>query len=136
MTDSEKWARWTLGVVALTTAAYFVFVSTFGSQMAVTSVFALLALTALPSSSRRYFKGRRLDEREREIAAKALLAGFRALWVTFIALVIGAGLVRGWDTQVTLPLWRFEEMLLWSAMLLLAVESVTTLVLYRADGHA
>jgi hypothetical protein len=133
MTDSEKWAWWTLAVVALTTAAYFAFVARFGSQMAAT---ALLALTALPSSSRRYFQGRRMDEREREIAAKALLAGFRSLWVAFIAIVLAIGFAKGWDTSVTLPVWRLEELIWWCAMLLLAVEAATTLVLYRRGAHA
>jgi hypothetical protein len=32
MTDSEKWAWWTLAVAALTAAAYFAFVARFGSQ--------------------------------------------------------------------------------------------------------
>src|SRR6266508_493961 len=105
MTDSEKWAWWTLGVVALTAAAYFAFVATLGSQMAATSVFALLALTALPASSRRYFKGQRMDEREREISDKAVLAGFRSLWVAFIALALTVGFAKGWDASITLPVW-------------------------------
>ena len=66
MSDSEKWARWTLGVVALTIAAYGAFLVFFGHGPAISSVFALLALTSIPASSRRYFRGRRLDERERE----------------------------------------------------------------------
>jgi hypothetical protein len=134
MTDSEKWAWWTLGVVALTTAAYIAFVAIFGSQMAATSVFALLALTAVPASSRRYFKGRRLDEREREIATQALLAGLRALWVALIGFVLAIGFANGWDS--TMPLWRLQEIIWWSAMLLLTVEAVTTLVLYRKGVHA
>ena len=84
MTDSEKWAWWTLGVVALTAVAFFAFVATLGSGPASQSVFALMALTAVPASSRRKFKGRQFDEREKEIAEKALLAGFRAVWVAFI----------------------------------------------------
>ena len=136
MTDSEKWAWWTLGVVALTTAAYFAFVTGFGSQKAATAVFALLALTAVPASSRRYFKGRRHDEREREIAEKALLAGLRALWLAFIAVVLSLGFARGWEGSVTLPLWMLNQFLFWSMALVLAVEAATTLVLYRRGAHA
>ena len=135
MTDSEKWAWWTLGVVALTTAAYFAFVTGFGSQKAATAVFALLALTAVPASSRRYFKGRRHDEREREIAEKSLLAGLRALWVAFIAVVLSLGFVKGWEGSVTLPLWMLNQFLFWSMALVLAVEAATTLVLYRRGAH-
>jgi hypothetical protein len=136
MTNSEKWAWWTLGVAGLTAAAYFAFLALVGAGPAIISVFALLALTAVPSHSRRHLKGRALDEREKEIAGKALLAGFRALWVAFVAVVLTVGFAKGWDASVTLPLWRLEEILLWSAVLVLAVESVTTLVLYRRGSHA
>jgi hypothetical protein len=108
-----------LGVVALTAIAWFTFV-------------ALLALTALPASSRRYFKGRAFDEREKEISGKALLVGFRALWVVFIGVVLTIGFVKGWKTTLSLPLWTVW----WAVMLMLTVESVTTLVLYRRGSHA
>ncbi len=136
MTDSEKWAWWTLGVVALTTAAYFAFVTGFGSQKAATAVFALLALTAVPASSRRYFKGRRHDEREREISDKALLAGLRSLWVVFVGVVLVVGIAKGWEGSVTLPLWMLNQFLFWSMALVLAVEAATTLLLYRRGAHA
>ena len=136
MTDSEKWAIWTLGVVALTAIAYFTFVALHGHGPATLAVFALLALTALPASSRRYFKGRRFDEREREISDKALLAGGRALWVVFIGLVVTAGFVKGWDTTLSLPMWMLGEIIWWAGMLMLAVQCVTTLVLYRRGSHA
>jgi magnesium-transporting ATPase (P-type) len=136
MTDSEKWAIWTLGVVALTAIAYFTFVALRGSGPASQAVFALLALTAVPASSRRYFKGRRFDEREREISGKALLAGFRALWVVFIGVVLTIGFVKGWDATLSLPMWMLSATLWWAMMLVLAVEAVTTLVLYRRGSHA
>ena len=136
MTDSEKWAWWTLGVVALTLIAFFAFVATLGSGPASQSVFALLALTAVPASSRRKFKGRQFDEREKEIAEKALLAGFRAVWVAFIGLVMTIGFVKGWDATFSLPVWMLSSTLWWSAMLVWAVEAVTTLVLYRRGSHA
>ena len=132
MTDSEKWARWTLGVVALTTAAYFAFVVTLGSGPASQAVFALLALTAGPKNSRRKLKGGRpFDEREKEIAEKALLAGFRALWVVFGGVVMTIYFVKGWDATLSVPVWKLISTMLWAWMLVLAVESVTTLVLYR-----
>jgi magnesium-transporting ATPase (P-type) len=136
MTDSEKWAIWTLGVVALTVAAYFTFVALRGSGPASQAVFALLALTAVPVSSRRYFKGRTFDEREREISGKALLAGFRALWVVFIGVVLTIGFVKGWDATLSLPMWMLSATLWWAMMLVLAVQAVTTLVLYRRGNHA
>ena len=101
MTDSEKWAIWTLGVVALTAIAYFTFVALRGSGPASQAVFALLT-------------------------------AFRALWVVFIGLVMTIGFVKGWKTTLSLPLWTVW----WAVMLMLTVESVTTLVLYRRGNHA
>ena len=136
MTDSEKWAIWTLGVIALTAIAYVTFIALLGSGPASQAVFALLALTAIPANSRRYFKGRRFDEREKEISGKALLAGFRALWVMFVGLVMAIGFVKGWDTTLSLPVWMLCATVWWAVMLVLAVESVTTLVLYRRGSNA
>ena len=136
MTQSEKWAWWTLGVVALTTAAYFTFVALVRSGPAAQSVFALLALTAVPAASRRRIKGKPFDEREKEIAEKALLAGFRAVWVAFIVVVMTVGFIKGWDSTLSLPVWMLCSTLWWSVMLVWAVEAVTTLVLYRRGSHA
>jgi hypothetical protein len=136
MTDSEKWAWWTLGVVALTAAAYATFVALLKNANAAQSVFALIALTALPKSSRRYLQGRRLDEREAAIANAALLAGFRAFWIAFIGFVVAFGFIRGWDTSVTVPMWALSSTIWWAAMLVLAVEATTTLVLHRRGVHA
>src|SRR6516165_7979505 len=136
MTDSEKWAIWTLGVLALTIIAFFTFVALLGSGPASQSVFALLALTSIPSSSRRVFKGRVFDEREKEIAGKAMLASLRAVWAAFIAVVMILGFVKGWSATLSLPMWMLSSALLWSTMLVLAVQAVTTLVLYRMGNHA
>ena len=136
MTDSEKWAIWTLGVLALTIIAFFTFVALLGSGPASQSVFALLALTSIPSSSRRVFKGRVFDEREKEIAGKAMLASLRAIWAAFIAVVMILGFVKGWNATLSLPMWMLSSALLWSTMLVLAVQAVTTLVLYRRGNHA
>jgi hypothetical protein len=135
MTDSEKWAWWTLGVVVLTIAAYGAFVALIRSGPAANSVFALLALTAIPASSRRYFTGRTFDEREREIANKALLAGFRALWVAFTGLIVAIGFIKGWDATLTVPVWALTETLWWAVILVLGVQALTTLVLYRGGPH-
>ena len=136
MSDSEKWASWTLGVVALTIAAYGLFLAFFGHGPATSSVFALLALTAFPASSRRYFKGRRFDEREREIASKANRARFGAFWLAFVGLVVGTGFVKGWDATLTVPVWALTEMLMWGFILIVGVEAATTIMLYRGDPHA
>ena len=132
MTDSGKWAIWALGVVALTAIAFFAFAAFLGNGPARQAVFALLALNAVPGISRRNLKGRTFDEREKEIANKALLTAFRSLWVVFIGLVMTIGFVKGWKTTLSLPLWTVW----WAVMLMLTVESVTTLVLYRRGNHA
>src|ERR1017187_9267643 len=105
MTDSEKWAWWTLGVIALTLIAFFALVAILRSVPASQSAFALMALTVLHPRSWRKFKGPQFDEREKEIAEKALLAGFRAVWVAFTGLVLTIGFVKGWDATLSLPVW-------------------------------
>ena len=132
MTDSEKWAWWTLGAIGLSFAAYFLFAALLGSGPAQKTVFWLQALLVVPASSHLSSKGRLRDEREKEIANKALLAAFRALWLVFIGLVMTTALVKkGWDSTVTLPVWRLGEAVWLAALLVMAVEAVTTLVLYR-----
>jgi hypothetical protein len=131
MSDSERWAWWTLGVVGLTIAAYGAFVAFLRHGPATSAVFALLALTAIPASSRRRFKGRTFDEREREIANKSLLAGFRAFWVAFIGLILAISFTKGWDTTLTVPVWALSETLWWAVILVLGVQALTTIVLYR-----
>ena len=134
MTDHEKWAVWTLGVVALTTVAYFTIVTLRGDGPRVMGIFALLALTAVPKHSRRGFTGPRLDEREQEITHKALLTSFRAMWVMLVGLLVIMGRAKGVDGMVSL--WKLAEALWWLGMLALAVQAATTLVLYRRGSHA
>lgn len=120
-------------MVALTAIAFFTFAVLLGKGPASQAVFALLALTAVPTIK---FRGRKLDEREKEIAEKAQLAGFRTLWLVFIGVVMTLGFVKGWDTTLSLPVWMLSSTIYWALMLVLAVEAATTLVLYRKGGHA
>ena len=137
MSDSQKWAWWVLGVVVMTIAAYGALLAFLGHGPGSSSVFALLALTALPASSRRHFRGRTFDEREREIANKALRAGFSAFWLAFIALILAIGFIKGWDATLTVPVWTLAETLWWAAILILGVQAMTTIVLYRGgSSHA
>jgi len=137
MSDSEKWAWWVLGVVATTIAAYAAFLAFLGHSGATLSVFALLALTALPRSSRRFFQGRTFDEREREIANKAVRTGFSAFWLAFIGIILAFGFLKGWDATVTVPVWAVAEVLWWATVLILGVQAMTTIVLCRGgSSHA
>lgn len=136
MSDSEKWAWWTLGVVALTIASYGAFLVLLGHGPATPSVFALLALTSLPSVSRRHFQGPSFDERERAIANKAIRAGFSAFWLAFVGVLVAIGFVRGWSGTLTLPVWTLSEIICWAFILVVGVEALTTIVLYRGGAHA
>jgi len=136
MSDSEKWGWWTIGAVALTIAAYVAFVAFLGHGPATSSVFALLALTAIPASSRRHLKGRRFDEREREIARKAFSVSFSVFWLAFVGFVLAIYFIKGWDATLTVPVWALEETLWWAASLVMGVQALTTLVLYRGGPHA
>ena len=136
MTDSEKWAVWTLGVVGLTIVAFFTLVAVLKNVPASQAAFALLALTALHPRSRRKITGPEFDEREREIASKAQRAGFGAVWVAFIGVVVILGFVKGWDATLAVPMWKLSSSVMWATMLLWTVQCVTTLVLYRRGNHA
>ena len=76
-----------------------------------------------------------MEEREREISNKALLAGFRGLWIGFIGFVLPFGFIKGCDTSVTMPMWALSSAIWWAAMLVLRVEAITTLVVYRRGAH-
>jgi magnesium-transporting ATPase (P-type) len=128
MTNSEKWAWWTLGVIALSLIVFFALVAILRNVPASQSAFALLSLAAIPAIRRQ----RKLsDERDREISGKALLAAFRAIWVAFIGLVMTVGFVKGWDSTLSLPVWLLCATTWWGTVLVLTVEAATTLVLYR-----
>jgi hypothetical protein len=120
----------------MTIAAYIAFIAFLGHGPATASVFALLALTALPASSRRRFHGRSFDEREREIANQALRAGFGAFWLAFIGVILVIWFAKGWDTTLAVPVWTLAEALWWAAILILGVQALTTIVLYRGGSHA
>jgi len=135
MPDSEKWAWWTMGVVVLTIAAYGAFVVFLRHGPATSAVFALLALTALPASSRLHLQGCTFDERERAIANKALRAGFSAFWMVFVGFIMAIYFIKGWDATLTVPVWALMETLLWATTLIWGVEALTTIVLYRGGPH-
>jgi len=121
----------------MTIAAYGAFLAFLGHGAATSSVFAPLALTAFPASSRRHFKGRTLDEREREIGNKAVRAGFSAFWLAFICLVLAIGLIKGWNATLTVPVWTVLEVVWWATVLILGVQAMTTIVLCRGgSSHA
>jgi hypothetical protein len=115
----------------LTILAWAAFVAFLKNADAASSVFALLALTAVPTAKRK----RPLDERESAISHKALLAGMQVVWVSFVVLVVSTGFIKGWDATLSVPMWLLASCVWWAAMLLLAVECIAILVLYRGD-HA
>jgi hypothetical protein len=72
-----------------------------------------------------------------EIAYKALRASFSAFWLAFIALILAIGFIKGWDATLTVPVWTLAEALWWAATLILGVQAMTTIVLYRGgSSHA
>ena len=98
MTESEKWARWTLGVVGLTVLSWIALTVWTGNGQVGNAAFSLLALTAVPRNSRRHFiKDARFDEREQAISDRALLAGFRGVWVALVAVPIGL-VAKNWSS--------------------------------------
>jgi hypothetical protein len=136
MSKSEKQAWWMLGVVVVTISAYAAFLAFLGHVPAIDSVFALLALTAVPAFSRRHSQGPTFDERDHEIALKALRVGFSAFWLAFITLFLAIGFIKGWDNTLTVPVWTLGEAVWWAGVLVLGVRATTTIALYRGGSHA
>jgi hypothetical protein len=135
MSESEKRAWWILGVVGVTIAAYLVFVVFLGSGEVSLSILVMSALIAFPGLERRS-KRRIFDERDREIANRALLVSFRALWVVFIVLILAIGFGKGWDTPVTVPFWTLAQILWWASLFMWGVQALVTIMLYRRGSHA
>jgi hypothetical protein len=137
MSNQEKWAWWTLATVFATIAAYVIFLKLVSSGPASMSVFALLALTAVPSASRRRWKkNAAFDERERLIAEKSLLAGFGSLWIVLVAAYLVLGFANHWEGRLTIPFWALTGFLMGALMVVIGVEALTTLILCRRVLHA
>lgn len=136
MSSQEKWAWWTLATISATIAAYVAFLRITHNGPASMCVFALLALTALPKNSRRYWRGERFDERERMIAEKALLTGFQAFWTVVIAAYLILGFATDWQGQFTVPFWALTGIVWGSAMLMMSAQAIATLLLCRRQLHA
>lgn len=100
MPEMEKQAWFLLSVVVVTIAAYFTFVAFAGFVSAACASFALLGLTGLPAFRRR--KGL-VDERDREIATKADLVGYRVFWLVFVAVPMVIGFRMGWESVLLVP---------------------------------
>lgn len=119
----ERNAWFTLAILAVTISAYAVLAAIFGGSVA-NCAFALLASTAAIKSSD-------LDERDREIHSRAQLAAFRAFWVLFVGVPVITGTVKGWDNALQIPMWSLATIIWASGTVLLATQSLTTILLYR-----
>lgn len=135
MSDLEKAAWWMIGVAALTVVAYVTMFAFLGHQPAVASAFALLALAAVPAVSRRQFRPQPPDERDREIAARAVRTSLSVLWIVLVFLSIGTGFIKGWDSVLTVPVWMLAEAVWFAVILVLGVQAVTTVQLYRGGPN-
>jgi hypothetical protein len=122
-------------VAVLTIVSYVAFVAFLGHGPATSAVFALLALAAFPAFSRRQVQGPSFDEREREIAGKAQMAGFGAFWLAFVSVIVAIGFARGWSGTLTMPVWTLSEIIFWAWILVMSVQSLATIMLYRGGTH-
>ena len=58
-------------------------------------------------------------------------SGWRSL-----ASLLAIGFIKGWDATLTVPVWALAETIWWAATLVLGVQALTTIVLYRGGPHA
>jgi|SRR5215472_466984 len=134
MTESEKWARRTPGVVALTAASDAAFVLFLKNANAALAVFRLLALTAIPANRLRYFKCRQWRNASARFRTRRFWRDFGDGGSVSSALCRHSGSSKE-GTRPCMPMWALSSAIWWAAMLVLRVEAITTLVRYRRGAH-
>lgn len=133
MPELEKRAWFDLAVACFTVFAWFTVFLTMHSVVVASASFALLALTALPELRRpRTF----FDERDAQISQKAIALALRLLFVLCILAPVTAGMVRGWESEVTLSVGMIAQLSWIFWLLVLTLRSIATIVMYRAGHHA
>jgi hypothetical protein len=133
MPELEKRAWLNMAVVVGILFLFVVILKLAHSVAAATAAYALLGLTAVPELKRSQVI---FDERDRDIDRKALLTGLRAFWVLLALGLISLGVFLDWDRILAIPVWGLAQVLWIAWIVVLAVKSLATIVLYHSGNHA
>ena len=73
-----------------------------------------------------------VDERDREIDRKSMMAAMSFFWILIVIGAVGMGVALGWDTLVQMPVWAFSEAIWWGWIVMLTAKSAASIRMYRA----
>ena len=133
MPELEKRAWLNMAVAVGVLFLFVVILELAHSVAAATAAYALLALTAVPELKRSHVI---FDERDRVIDRKASLTGLRAFWALLTLAVISLGVFLGWDRILEIPVLGLAQVLWIAWIVVLAVKSLATIVLYHSGNPA
>ncbi|MEA2064230.1 MAG: hypothetical protein U9P14_11065 [Gemmatimonadota bacterium] len=132
MRPLQKIALFNLIVITLA-AGVCLFLLTVWPPRAALSAFALTALLGFGTVFARKEKGKVLyDERDKQVGTTAQRAGFFIFWLYFIAACV---IIPFAYNHQPVPSYMFGYLLWGGLVILMATQSVATLVLYRRDSE-
>jgi hypothetical protein len=93
------------------------------------AAFALLGLSGMP-----FFQLHQpaMDERDREIDRKSMVAAMCLFWTLLVISVVGMGLALGWDSLVQVPVWAFSGIVWGGWIVIMTARSAASIRMYRA----
>ena len=131
--SQEKQAWYSLIVVAVTLAAYGVFIGFVRFDSVSLSVFALSGLLGV--RVRRTQKADiEFDERDREIERRALLASLRVSFGALIVLTVVLNLAKG--ESYTVPLWTLLQVFWAGTLTMFGLKCALVIAAYRRGRDA
>jgi len=133
MPYQEKRAWFMFGVIVITLAAYFAFISFVRLDSVSLTVFALIGFLGLWRSKRR--RGEiTYDERDRQIERQALVASMCAFYSLILVLSLAVDFTHGWDISVRL---QMVIQIFWAVSLVTwGIKALIVIVMYRRGAHA
>ena len=133
MPYQEKRAWFMLGVIVITLAAYFAFISLVRFDSVSLTVFALAGFLGLRRSKRR--RGEiTYDERDRQIERQALMASLCAFYALILVLSLVADFTGGGDASVRL--WMVIQIFWAVSLVTWGIKALIVIVMYRKGAHA
>jgi uncharacterized membrane protein len=133
MPYQEKRAWFMLGVIGITLAAYFAFISLVRFDSVSLTVFALAGFLGLRRSKRR--RGEiTYDERDRQIERQALVASMCVFYALILVLSLAVDFTHGWDTSVSL--WMVIQIFWALSLATWGIKALLVIVMYHRGAHA
>ena len=133
MPYQEKRAWFMLGVIAITLAAYFAFISLVRFDSVSLTVFALAGFLGLRRSKRR--RGEiTYDERDRQIERQALVTSMCVFYALILVLSLAVDFTHGWDTSVSL--WMVIQIFWAVSLVTWGIKALIVIVMYHRGANA